>query len=98
MEANAIMPAPDERNVLSVRPAKRHRRARRTTAFHSCVRQVGSIPNLFGKHAALVRKIFDGRDKRFRIATGGEFVMASFSSQNRPAPSQCGSVVSAAIL
>ena len=81
-----------------MRPAKRHRRACRTTKFHSCVRQVGSIPNLFGKHAALVRKIFDRRDQRFWIATGSEFVMASFSRQNRPAPAHSGSVVSAAIL
>src|SRR5215470_13933219 len=43
MEANAVMPAPDERNVLGVRPAKRHRRACRTTASHPCVRQIGSI-------------------------------------------------------
>src|SRR4029077_5892038 len=77
---------------------KRHRRARRTTAFHSCLRQVGSIPNLFGDHAALVRKIFDCRDQRFWIATGSEFVVAAFSCQNRPAPAYAASVVSAAVI
>src|SRR5215470_20398151 len=75
MEANTVMPAADQRNVLGVRPAKRHRRTRRTTPFHPCVRQVGSIPNLFGQHAAIVRKIFDRLDERFWIATGREFVM-----------------------
>src|SRR5262245_62086504 len=100
IEANAIMPAPNQRNVLGVRPAKRHRRTCRTTACHFCVRQVGSIPNLFGEHAALVhvRKASDGRDERFWITTGSEFVMTAFSRQNRPAPAYPGSVVSAAVI
>src|SRR5262245_8563111 len=98
VEANAIMSAPNQRNVLGVRPAKRHRRTCRTTAFHFCVRQVGSIPNLFSEHAALVRKMFDGCDERFWITTGSEFVMTAFSGQNRPAPAYPGSVVSAAVI
>src|SRR5437879_3060946 len=84
MEANAIMPASDKGDVLGVRPAKRHRRARRTTASHPCMRQIGSIPNLFGEHAALVRKVFHCGDERFWISPGNEFVMAAFSGQNRP--------------
>src|ERR1700746_353708 len=98
MEANAVMPAPDERNVLGVRPAKRHRRACRTTAFHSCLWQIGSIPNLFGEHATLVGKLFDRGDERFWIATGNELVMATFSRQNWPAPAYAGSVVSASVI
>src|SRR5438552_1679728 len=98
MEANAIMPASDEGDELRVRPAKRHRRARRTTASHPCMRQIGSIPNLFGKHAALVRKVFHGRDERFWISTRHEFVMAAFSGQNRPAPAYPCSVISAAVI
>src|SRR5439155_5630459 len=98
MEANAIMPASDEGNVLGVRPAKRHRRARGTTAFHPCMRQIGSIPNLFGEHAALVRKIFHCRDERFWICTRNKFVMAAFSGQNRPAPAYACSVISAAVI
>src|SRR5262245_6295499 len=98
MEANAVMPAPHKRNVLGVRPAKRHRRARRTTAPHSCARQIGSIPDLFGEHAALVGKIFDRSDERFWITTSSKFVMATFSSQNGPASSHSGSVVSAAVI
>src|SRR6266536_1132917 len=94
MEANAIMPASDERNVLGVRPAKRHRRARRTTAFHPCMRQIGSIPNLFSEHAALIRDILHRSDERFWISPCSEFVMAAFSRQNRPAPAYPGSVVS----
>ena len=92
VKANAVVPAAHERNIFGVRPAKRHRRAGRTTAFHSCMRQVGSVPNLFGDHAALVRKIFHRRDERFWIATGSEFVMAAFSCQNRPATAYACSV------
>src|ERR1043166_7528249 len=79
MKANAIIPASYQRTVCGVRPAKRHRRTCRTAGFHSCVRQGGSIPNRFRKHAALIRKIFDRGDKRFWIAAGSEFVMAAFS-------------------
>src|SRR5262245_3629699 len=53
-ETNAVMSAPDQRDVLCVRPAKRHRRTGWTTGFHSCAWQVRSIPNLFGKHAAFI--------------------------------------------
>src|SRR5437763_5172231 len=98
MEANAIMPATDEGNVLGVRPAKRHRRACGATASHPCMRQIGSIPNLFGKHAALVRKIFHCRDERFWISTRNKVVMVAFSRQNRPAPAYSGSVVGAAVI
>src|ERR1051325_1700754 len=98
IETNAVMPAPNQRNVLGMRPAQRHCRTCRTTASHFCVRQVGSIPNLFGEHSALVRKIFDRCDERFWIATGSKFVMAAFSRQNRPASAYAGSVVSAAVI
>src|SRR5262245_30032950 len=96
-EANAVMPAPDQRDVFGVRPAERHRRTGWTTGLHSCLGQVWSIPNLFGEHAALVRKIFDRRDKRFWIATGSELVVAAFSRQNRPAPAHSSSIVSAPV-
>src|SRR4051794_18450333 len=79
MKANPVVPAPDERNVLGVRPAKRHGRAGRATAFHSHMRQVRSVPNLFGEHAALVRKIFDRCDEGFGIAARSEFVVTAFS-------------------
>src|SRR5438477_2471156 len=69
MEANAIMPASDKGNVLGVRPAKRHRRACGATAPHSCVWQVGPIPNLFGEHSALIREILHRSDERFWIST-----------------------------
>src|SRR5262249_5390716 len=98
MEANAVMPASDERNVLGVRPAKRHRRARRTATFHPCMRQIGSIPNLLGEHAALIRKVFHCRDERFWVSTRNEFVMAAFSRQNRPAPAHACSVISATVI
>src|SRR2546430_17649728 len=62
------------------------------------MRQVRSIPNLFGDHPALVRKIFDRRDERFGIATGREFVMAAFSCQNGPASAYASSIISAAII
>src|SRR5437588_11648492 len=77
-EANAIVPAAHERNIFRVRPAKRHRRASRTTAFHSRMRQLVAVPNLLCDHAALIRKVFDGVDSRFWITPRGQFVMAAF--------------------
>jgi hypothetical protein len=77
VEAHAIMPTAHERNVFGMRPAKWHRGAGRTTA--SQVWQVDSVPNLFGEHPALVRKIFHCCDERFWVAPGSQFIMAAFS-------------------
>src|SRR5262245_35555288 len=96
--ANAVMPAAHKRYVLGVRPAKRHRRPSRTTAFHSHVRQVWSIPNLFGQHAACVGEIFHRPDELLRVAPGGKLVVPAFSCQNRPASAHAGSIVSAAVI
>src|SRR5437867_11510638 len=87
VEANAIMPAAHERNIFSVRPAKRHCRACWTTAFHSRLRQIVTVPHLFRDHAALIGKVFDRRDERLRIAPRSQLVMAAFARQNRPATS-----------
>src|SRR5215831_10155040 len=78
-ETNPVMTTAHKGNIFGVRPAKRHRRACRTTASHFRMRQVGSVPDLFGKHSALVRKIFHRFDEWFWIATGGEFVVTAFS-------------------
>src|SRR5437899_10936283 len=85
MKANAILPATDERNVLGVRPAKRHCRASGATAPQSCVWQVGPITNLFGEHSALIREILHRSDARFSISTSSEYVTATFSRQTRTA-------------
>src|SRR5207244_11805070 len=79
VEANAVMPAAHERNIFSVRPAKRHCRASRTTAFHPRMRQIFAVPNLLCDHAALIRKVFDRGDERFWIAPRGQLVMAAFT-------------------
>src|SRR5206468_6366184 len=60
IKADAIMTAAHERNIFSVRPAKRHCRAGWTTASHTATRlataspsrggQVRSVPQLFGDH------------------------------------------------
>jgi hypothetical protein len=63
-----------------------------------CVRQIRSIPQLFGKHATLICKIFYGSDERHRIAAGCQFVMAAFSSQDRPAPPNSCSIESTTIV
>src|SRR5262249_30426998 len=98
MKANTVMPASNQRNVLGMRPAKRHRRTCWTTRLQSCMRQVWSIPNLFRQHAALIRKIFDRFNKRFWIATRSKLIMAAFSRQDWPAPAHSGSVISAAVI
>src|SRR5438876_4148329 len=89
VEANAIMPAAHERNIFSVRPAKRHCRAGWTTASHTATRlataspsrggQVRSVPQLFGDHAALIRKVFHRCDEALWVAASSQFVMAAFS-------------------
>ena len=77
VEADPVMAAAHKRNIFRVRPAKRHRRAGRATAFHPAIRQIIGVPDLFGNHAALIRKIFHRHDERFRIASGSQFVMAA---------------------
>src|SRR5437867_4418976 len=57
IEADAVMAAAHERNIFSMRPAKRHRRAGRTTAFHSRMGQIFAVPNLLCDHTAFIRKI-----------------------------------------
>src|SRR5437016_3386686 len=98
VEANAVMPAAHERNIFSVRPAKRHCRASRTTAFHPRMRQIFAVPNLLCDHTAFIGKIFDRRDERLRIAPRSQLVMPAFSRQNRPATSNARSVESAAVI
>src|SRR5438132_1822436 len=97
-EADAVMAAAHERNIFSMRPAKRHCRASRTTASHSRIRQIVTVPYLFGEHPTLVRKIFDRRDEWFWIASGSQFVVAAFSGHNGPATANARSVESAAII
>src|SRR5437667_5926078 len=84
VEANAVMAAAHERNIFSVRPAKRHCRASWATALHFRVRQIVAVPNLLCDHTALIRKVFDRRDERLRIASRSQLVMAAFARQNRP--------------
>src|SRR5215469_16148975 len=81
-----------------MRPAKRHRRAGRGTAFHSRARQILAIPYLFSEHATLVGKILHCLEERFWVPAGGEFVVAAFACQNRPATAYARSVECAAII
>lgn len=54
IKANAVAAAADKRDVFRVRPAKRHRRAGWSAAFHAAIRQILIIPDLLGDHAAAV--------------------------------------------
>src|SRR5947207_12307918 len=85
IKTDAIMTAPNECNIFSVRPTKRHCRASWATALHTAIRQVIPVPKLFGDHSTLVGEVFQRLDKRQRIASGSKFVMTAFSGQNRPA-------------
>src|SRR2546430_2530153 len=67
IKADAVMAAAHKRNIFGVRPTKRHCRASWTTAFHSTIRQVSSVPQLFADHPTLVGKVFHCRDERLWI-------------------------------
>src|SRR6266550_2195482 len=81
-----------------MRPTKWHCRARCGTAFHIAVLQVLSVPKLLADHSTLVGKVFQRLDKRQRIASGGQFVVAAFSCQNRPAPARARPIESTAVV
>src|SRR5215216_5302834 len=108
IKTDAVMPTAHQRDIFSVRPAKGHRGAGGATWFHvgawlaaarsSRRRQIRSVPQLFGEHAALVRKIFHRGNQGLWIASRSQLVMASFACQNRPATTHAGSVVGAAIV
>src|SRR6266566_2991917 len=81
-----------------MRPTKWHCRARCGTAFHIAVLQVLDIPKLFADHPTLVSKVLQRLDKRQRIASGSQFVMAAFSCQNRPAAAHACPIESTAVV
>src|SRR5438034_11587138 len=79
-------------------PTQRHCRASCGAAFHPTVAQIITIPKLFADHPTLVGKVFHRLDERLRIASGSQFVMAAFSSQNRPAATHARPVESATVV
>src|SRR5215468_9671310 len=85
IKADAIVSAAHERHVFSVRPAQGHGRTRRTAAFHPGMRQIISVPELFSDHPTGVSKVFYCYDEQFWIPPRSQLVMATFSSQDRPA-------------
>src|SRR5438874_4225670 len=92
VDTSSVMAAAHQRNVFRVRPTKRHCRAGWGPEFHMGLWQVRFVPQLFGEHAALVGKILDGRNERLWITSGRQFVMATFSRQDRPATSNASSI------
>src|SRR5437870_11849829 len=81
-----------------MRPAERHCRTRRFTAFHASLRQIGVIPNLLRQHAAFIGKAFERADKSHRISAGSQLVMAALAGQQWPATASAGSIIGAAVV
>src|SRR5207249_10994482 len=68
------------------------------TTLQAAIRQVISVPELFGEHPTLVGKLFYCLDEGHRIAADRQFVMAAFSRQNRPAATDARPIEGAAII
>src|SRR4051812_27459201 len=98
VKTSPLVPTPHQGDVLGMRPAQRHRCTGWRTTFEPLTCTVITVPKLFGDHPAVAGKAFHAFDKRHRITTGSQLVMAPFSGQNRPAPSHTRSVKRPSVL
>src|SRR5713226_820648 len=87
IKTNTVVAAAHQRHIFGVRPAKRHRRPGGATPLHAAVLQILGVPKLFTDHSAFVCELLHRGDERLRIASRSQFVMATFSRQNRPTAS-----------
>src|SRR5262249_46313936 len=73
-------------DIFRVRPHQRHRRSSGFTQAHIHLGPVRPIPYLFGQHAGAGSELLHSSDERPNIPSGGEFVVAAFSGEERPGP------------
>src|ERR1051325_5402300 len=84
-------------DVFGVRPQQRHRRASWTTKIEMSRRQIRSIPDLLRNQADTLRELLERAQKWSTVSSGGDFVMTTLASQQRPRTSLAPTVITGAI-